>query len=566
MQYHEMLTHFFHSTRCTAQELAEVSGISASSVSRYRQGKNQPDPETLQKLAEGILALYAQKRVPLSDARKEEIMQAFTIKEPTFSSSRFDTLLRVMKIQAKDLSEFVRFMPSYLSKIRTGKRTPADPEGFVERLAAYLSAYHHNANDLGRLCELIGCTDVEDMPFTLKKWLLGSGGEELNGMGKFIRHLDDFDLNEYLTLFRFDALEVPPTEPVPEFHEDYYGLERIRQSHLDFFRLTVQSDSAAPIFMHSDMPIFEMAQDKTWDKAWMTAIALCLKKGLQLRIVHDVERPFREMLLGLEAWVPLYMTGQIDPYFFPAATNSIYCHSNFVSGAAYLTGESVKGCYEDAWQELDTTHLRLAAAQKKAKALLKKAQPLMEIYNAPKSMLYQQAIEKRMHEKGDMTIIHSSLPLHDLPSGMLKQILTRHRVPEKEAERILQFADMQQQRFDQVLHNNQVTEVLPELTEAQFTVHPLRVSLSDSFCELPLTYSYPEYCLHLEALQNKSHPNYRFLMREDVVFRNTRIMLKIGKWAVFSKNSTPMTHFIVCHPKMVQAVQSFVIDMMGREI
>lgn len=566
MQYQELLNQFFEMSRCTAQELAAASGISASSISRYRQGKSQPDPESLQKLSEGVVAICEQKGIPLSEERKTEIRKALEMQETAFSSARFDTLLRVMQIQAQELAGYVQYMPSYLSKIRTGKRTPADAEGFVKRLGEYLAAYHHSAEDVRRLCELIGCTDSEELPFALKRWLLGTNGQELNGMGKFLRHLDDFDLNEYLSLFRFEALDVPAPQPVPEFHEDYYGLERIRQSHLDFFRLTVQSDSAAPIFMHDDMPMLEMAQDQAWDKAWMMAIALCLKKGLQMQVVHDVERPVREMLLGLEAWVPLYMTGQIAPYYFPSGGGEVFCHANFISGAAYLTGESVKGFYEDAWQELDTTHVKVAAAQKKAKALLKKAQPLMEIYNAGKGMLYQQAVEKRLSDKGDVTILHPSLPLHELPEGLLEGILKRSRIPQTQAEKILQFAAIQQQRFDAAVASNRITEVLPELTEAQFTIHPLRLSLEDSFCELPLTYTYPEYCMHLDALRKKAHPNYRFLMREDVIFRSTRITLKSGKWAVFSKINTPVTHFVLCHPKMVEAVQSFVRGVLEGEV
>lgn len=39
------------------------------------------------------------------------------------------------------------------------------------------------------------------------------------------------------------------------------------------------------------------------------------KKGHHLNIIHNVDRPFNEMMLGLESWIPIYMTGQISPYY-----------------------------------------------------------------------------------------------------------------------------------------------------------------------------------------------------------------------------------------------------------
>ena len=69
---------------------------------------------------------------------------------------------------------------------------------------------------------------------------------------------------------------------------------------------------------------------------WMFGRAMMLKKGLHLNIIHDVNRPFNEMMLGLESHIPMYMTGQISPYFLPVSQNSVFNHLLNVSGAAAL--------------------------------------------------------------------------------------------------------------------------------------------------------------------------------------------------------------------------------------
>ena len=48
----------------------------------------------------------------------------------------------------------------------------------------------------------------------------------------------------------------------------------------------------------------DMAKDMDFNRKWMFAIAMSLKKGLHLNIIHNIDRPFHEMMLGLESWIP----------------------------------------------------------------------------------------------------------------------------------------------------------------------------------------------------------------------------------------------------------------------
>ena len=565
MIYHEQLEHYLKEYRITARRLSQASGISVASVSRYRQGKCSPEPDSSRKLTEALLTLIAEQGTELTPAQAEEIRQSLTVRKVGFSCARFDLLLQTMQIQLKELAGFVQFMPSYLSKIRTGQRTPADPQRFLGGLCSYFREMRNTDADMQRLRDLTGCTGLKELHPALEQWLLGGAVQQSAGVGSLLQQLDQFDPNEYMTRTHFDALDVPAPQPVPELHEDYFGLLRLRQSHLDFFRLTLQSESAVPIFMHTDLPIEQLAQEPEWVQAWMTAVLCCLKKGLTFRVVHNVDRPVSEMFIGLKTWVPLYMTGQIEPYYFPSGDTGVYCHMNFISGAACLSGEGVSGSETDTWYELDTAQDKVQAAQKKAAALLRKAMPLMEIYNAAKAALYQQTLSERLSERGELLFLHPSLPLHTLPEGLLAAMLARHQIPQAEAEPIMQLAERQQAGFVQYIASDTVTEVIPELTQAQFMVHPLRLSLSDGFCETPLTYTYPEYCRHLEALRNIRNPRYRLLLREEPVFRNIRIVLKRGKWAVFTNHRPPVMHFVIRNPKLLYAVQDYVRDVIYGE-
>lgn len=68
-------------------------------------------------------------------------------------------------------------------------------------------------------------------------------------------------------------------------------------------------------------------------------MALMLKKGLHLCQIHNLDRSLDDMMLGLESWIPMYMTGQIAPYYLKNVQNNVFLHLLKVSGAAALSGE-----------------------------------------------------------------------------------------------------------------------------------------------------------------------------------------------------------------------------------
>ena len=94
----------------------------------------------------------------------------------------------------------------------------------------------------------------------------------------------------------------------------------------------------------------------------MFGIAVALRKGLHLDIIHNIDRPFEEMMLGLESWIPIYMTGQVSPYYLKGVQNTVYCHFHYVSGAAALTGECINGFHEDGHYHSQTTVKRCSTA------------------------------------------------------------------------------------------------------------------------------------------------------------------------------------------------------------
>lgn len=123
-----------------------------------------------------------------------------------------------------------------------------------------------------------------------------------------------------------------------------------------------------------------MAKNAEFPKKWMYGMAMMLKKGLHLNQIHNLDRSFEDMMLGLESWIPMYMTGQISPYYLKDIQNNVFLHLLKVSGTAALTEEAISGSHSDGKYYLTKNKDEVAYYRKRVESLLNKAHPLMNIY------------------------------------------------------------------------------------------------------------------------------------------------------------------------------------------
>ena len=283
------------------------------------------------------------------------------------------------------MSREIKFDASYISRISSGQRNPSDGEDFINSVCKYIVKSYSNDTDKINVANTIN-TKIEDLNdnisylSSLQNWFFTNKSKTENPASSFLKKLDEFNLDEYIKAVHFDTLKVPS---IPFFHtpnKNYYGLEEMKNGELDFFKSTVLSKTKQPIFMYNDMPMEDMAKDVDFGKKWMFAIACSLKKGLHLNMVHNLNRPFNELMLGLESWIPLYMTGQVSPYYFKSPTNNIFSHTLYVSEVAALSGEGLKDFHEKSKYYLTNKKKELDFYQEKANHLLEKALPLMHIY------------------------------------------------------------------------------------------------------------------------------------------------------------------------------------------
>lgn len=573
MKFSEKLNDYIKQLSCTGKDICNLSGISAASLSRYRNGERVPELGTkpFEDLCCALAQISAQKGELqiTADAVKKAFVSCddFVSTDKELLRKNFNTLLSALNVNLTQLCQYTNYDASAVFRIRNGSRKPGDAERFASAVASFVTRTMQMPSEIAAVAELIGCDidEIYDMSVRyakIKSWLLKQPVQkaEDNSVSKFLSKLDDFDLNEYIKVIKFDELKVPSVPFQIPSSKTYFGIKEMMESELDFLKSTVLSKSSAPVIMYSDMPMKEMAKDPEFPKKWMFGMAMMLKKGLHLHQIHNLDRSFDEMMLGLESWIPMYMTGQISPYYFKNAPNDVFLHFLKVSGIAALSGEAVAGYHADGKYYLTKVKREVEYYRKRAEEMLKNAYPLMEIYRSERKNELNAFLLADIKTAGKRRSILSSLPLYTISDELLNRILTRNNINAELKEKITEYAKTQRQRIKKILETERIEDEIPDFVQENFTKSPPMLELSGIFCEEDIPYNEEEYTAHLKESMAfaEQNPNYTLKCSTAHAFNNLKIIIHEGQWVMVSKGKTPAIHFVIRHPKLRSAIECFI--------
>lgn len=570
MTFCEQLNTYIKQIGCSSKELVNASGLSTSVISRYRRGDRRPNirGKQLVQLADGLYELSSSKKLNIT---RDEIYSNLSSSLNDVSidfeqlSKNFNELIATLNINMSELSRFSFYDASLLSKIRTGNKTPSKPKTFIENVCSFVVNRYKSENDKKSVAILIGCNskDLKDNSNyynRLFKWLSTNLVPTNNYIDDFLNNLDKFDLNEYIKAIHFDEMKVPTIPFYKAISKTYYGIEEMKKGELDFFKATVLSKNNEPVFMCSDMPMEDMAQDVEFGKKWMYAIAIMLKKGLHLNIIHNVDRPFNEMMLGLESWLPIYMTGQVSPYFLKGLKNNIYCHFNYVSGVAALYGECINGYHDKGKYALTTNKNDISYYKTKAQCLLSKSTSLMDIYKEESKNAFNAFLSSSVKIKASRRRILFSLPIHTISNNLLFKILKHNNVSAKSIKVIQESIEFQKEIFENTIEQSIIEDEISILSKEEFEEAKPFLFLADIFYDKKLYYTYEEYLEHLDLTKKyeRENKNYKLSVNNNNTFKNIQILVCEENWVMISKANSPSIHFVIHHPKLRNAIENFI--------
>lgn len=576
MEFKDKLIEYLELLDCTAKDLSDTSGLSTATISRYKSGDRIPEAnsENFTNLVKGIVEISKNKNI--KSLTIESVTSEFlplvknTVIDTKNLQSNFSILLNTLSVNISELSKFMNFDPSYISRIKNGKRQPSNPQEFINNVVGFIVRRYNSNSDKIKVSKLINCdssklNNPDNYTLLLAKWLSDNDSVKVkkDDISGFLEKIDEFNLDEYIRAINFDKLKVPTVPFQLPTSKSYYGLKEMMESELEFLKATVLSKSKEPVTMYSDMPMNEMAKDPEFPKKWMFGMALMLKKGLHFNQIHNIDRSFEDMMLGLESWIPMYMTGQISSYYLKGQTEGAFSHLIKVSGTVALVGEAITGYHNKGKYYLTKNKSEVAYYKEYAKCLLSKATPLMKVYSKDSHKEYEKFLYSDSKVKGNRHCILSSLSLHTISDKLLSSILNNNNVDKEKQNKIMDYISLQKEMINAILQHSCITEEIPILSKEEFEKFPIVLPLSGMFLEKDIYYTWEDYKEHLQLIKEfeKDNANYKAIENHKFPFRNIQIYIHQGKYVMLSKNKTPSIHFLIRHQKMRNAFENMIIPI-----
>lgn len=580
MSFSDKLNEYIVLIGCTNKQLSDITGIAPPIISGYRKGNRIPkyDSDQFKNLVSGIVTLSKEKKIDtITKDNVENNLGKFLKKENInfdLFNTNFNLLIETFKINLSDLAKYLGFDSSYVSKIKNGIRKPLIISDFANGVCKFIiNNYLDTNNEL--IKDLIKCDDkdfkdVDIITDKLYYWFTHNVNKNNNdyNVDNFIKKLDNFDLNDYIKSIKFDKLFTPTFPRLKTKSQIYYGLDGYKDAQLEVLKQSAFFKSKDDIFWYSNMPMIEASKDLKFTKKYMMYLAFILKKGIRLNIIHDLDRPFKELMLGLEGWIPLYMTGQISPYYFKNNSNYLYSIIECVSGNAILHGECVTGNLDKCKLLVSTKKDDINYYRETSNLLLKKASPLMNIYTSEKKKEFLKISNAYLNIKNKRKNILLNLPCYTISDELLNKILDHNNVSKNDRNNIYELIKNEKDNISNILSNTTIVDEIKILSEDEFNANPCFLDLSKYYYDNKIIYNYDEYLEHIELIKKfkKDYKNYNYKINNRNVFNNINIFVIDNKQVIISKVNNPITNFVIYHPMLINAIQNFVAPINEKNI
>jgi transcriptional regulator with XRE-family HTH domain len=465
-------------------------------------------------------------------------------------ADKLNFLMSIIGISGGELAHAVSIDPSYISRLRSGKRALPKGQHFLDDIARYFATHIHTDYQINLLCEAMNFSDVwpkdtEKAHEYINDWLLLEEGAQRDK----IRNVLEGMVSTYLV----DAVLSPDcdldlTQFEQDIREHYYGSRGKQEAFLRFLTLALHVQDGKEMYMFTNENMDWLSADPDFagkTKALLTSYA---KAGNRIKIVHPIRQDINDMMFTLQRWIPVYLTGYVEPYYYSKARNDIYLRTAFVvPGVSAMISCSLDGNPAEGVTFIVTEPRAVAAVAAEMIYLISLSKPLAQVYSAK----YQKDIQPVL--SAFFTTPASTMVIHD------------HLTPFVAIEECLKEKDcgdgvMLDRSFaESLIRKNSYIEVISKPDIEVIRSGNVPIQLTELLPDGPKHLSKESYQENLDYVIRKleESDNYHVAIVPHIFF-NLYLCVKQGVGVLISRAEKGAPTFFICQRDMVDAVWEYV--------
>ena len=407
-QFNKLLT----SLNIQGKDLAEYCGFSPSIISKLRSGNRAPEASssTITKVVDGIimwvndndsedklnsllasegmdsdysslhmaiiLFLYNDSPEVVNNYTKPG-MEAIDI---THFSNKLSIITDMTNFSNIKLSKALNVDPSYISRFKNGERVPRSNSKLLNDMCQVLYERIQQKEKKPEVAKLIGlsgeeCNDDAVLFPLFRDWLCDFNNNNVSIM-QLLRSINSFSSMSVDLLPTYES--IVNREVLNDKAEIYTGIAGIRQASERFLTSVIEND-IREVWLYSDEPMNWIFDNDEFRMRWIILVTELVKRKVKIKIIHNIDRNISEMVDGIRSWMPLYLSGLIEPYYANTHLGNRFSHTLFIApGLMAVSGLSVKE--DEGIYHMFTTKDMVKEYENMFQTFLKDCSPLARIY------------------------------------------------------------------------------------------------------------------------------------------------------------------------------------------
>lgn len=478
---------------------------------------------------------------------------------------KLDFLMNVTNTSNSALALNIKLDPSHISRLRRGERSALKNESCIGAMAAYFSRHCEHDYQQKAIAEALDQSALpnDDSRLTdcIAKWLITGSKSGTDTVESFLSGLSKIKNRQAVSLV--GSTGGASSEHQKSDNAVFFGIEGKRQAVIEFLSDTIEKGKPQTLLLFSDEATDWMAEDRDFALRWSYLMSQFLAKGGRIKIIHTVSRDLDEMLSAISQWMPLYMSGSIEPYYYPKKRDGVFKRTLFIApNVSAVISTSVGNSADKAANVLIRDKVAIASYEREFLEYLSLCRPLMRIFTRKDEKSYFESLYGFEKEQSDAIIKTASLSLLTMPENLFLAVASRQEGVSKA------FLDNQKKRvalFENNLSAHSFTEIitLPDIDTV--LAGGISVSFSDMLIGGKVFYSAEEYICHLEHIVKLlgTYENFHVSISGSADDESYMVYVKEDIGAVVAKTTPPSVILVIGENNLKAAFWDYLKSITG---
>ena len=480
---------------------------------------------------------------------------------------KLDFLMNITNTSNSALALNIKLDPSHISRLRRGERSALKNEACIGAMATYFARHCEQDYQQKALAEALNLSvfppDEGKLSAQLTQWLSVKNKSEVDTVGSFLSGL--VNLKNRPPIVATSGSGGAPSERQNNDIDVFFGISGKRRAVIEFLAAVIAKGKPQTLLLFSDEATDWMTGDREFAIQWGFLMSQFLSSGGKIKIIHTVSRDLDEMLIAISQWMPLYMSGAIEPYYYPQKRDGVFKRTLFIApNVAAVVSSSVGSMAEQEANVLLRDRASVAAYEREICEYLSLCKPLMQIFTSKDEKAYFSTLLEFEKEQSDSIIKTDSLSLLTMPEAVASSIICRN------ADINRSFFDFQKKRielFEKNIRSNTFTEIVTMQDIKTVLNGDVKASFSDMLNTNAVYYTAEEYISHLENLVVllEKYENFHVAFISNASAEHYMVYVKEDFGAIVAKTTAPPVILSIGENNLKAAFWDYLIGITGSE-